>query len=387
MDTTPPSSSPRVTSLEVAVVETSQKRQWTAYCLIYVVWLVVLGAGTGAFADFHAWLNSWAKWDAQWYERIWNEGYPRADPRTLVFPPGYSLLVGGVTTFLHLDFHLTAMVLNITSYFAALLLAVDLFAKALKVSPIWVFSVALSSPAGYFIFAAYSDAVFSLVLWATLYLALLYPRRRIARVGEISLLLLAPWIRLGGYALISWILLKRWTALAVCVSLVGWLVLNAMIGGQAFYFLHAQELFRMPEGNFMDGLRSTFSGLRPAYVPGRPWDWTAYLQFHLLPACYFVGLLLTAIWLCYRRQPLIGITVLSILFMSHNQSFWRSAVRYDLPISCCLGLPILAFLRNKRPLKPIVSAGLWGTVIVVSAAQFMLQIYFANLFKSGRWAF
>ncbi len=370
-----------------AGLETSQKSQLRAYVLIYVLWLVVLGAGTGAFNDFHAWLISWSKWDAQWYERIWDEGYSRIDPRALVFPPGYSLLVGAVATFFHWDFHLTAMGVNITSYFAAMVLAVDLFAKVLKVSPIVAFPVALSSPAAYFILAAYSDAVFCLVLWAPLYLALLYPRSRIARLGEISFLLVAPWIRLAGYAFISWILLKRWTALAVCASLLGWLVLNAMIGGQAFYFLQAQELFRMPEGNFMDGLRSTFSGLLPAYVTGRPWDGTAYLQFHLLPACYFVGLLLTAIWLCYRRQPLIGITVLSILFMSHNQSFWRSAVRYDLPISCCLSLPMLVFLRNKRPQKPIVSAGLWGIVIVVSAAQFMLQIYFANLFKNGRWAF
>ncbi len=384
MDANPFVSSQRAGSLER--VRASWRSRLMVYGLIYVLWLVVLCAGTGGFANFHIWLTSWSKWDAQWYERIWNEGYRRGDPRALVFPPGYSVLVGALATFLHLDFHLMAMVVNVISYFAAMVLAVDLFAKFLRVSPAPAFALALSSPAAYFVFAAYSDAVFCFILWAALYLALICPLGRVARVTEFCLLLVAPWIRLTGYAFSSWMLLKRWTALAVCASLLGWLVLNFVIAGHPLYFLQAQKLFIMPEGNFVDGFRSTFSGLLPVYFPGLPGDWAAYFQFHLLPAIYLLGLAFAGIWLCYQRCWLIGITVLSILFVSHNQSFWRSAVRYDLAIFCCLSLPLLVVVHDNRP-KLVLRVSLWAVAIVVGVAQIVLQIYFANLFKSGRWAF
>jgi hypothetical protein len=363
------------------------KRQLFVLASIYLVWLVSLCAATQGFSGFHTWLTSWTTWDALWYARIWDEGYPRVDPRALVFPPGYSMLIGFLARGLHLDFHVMAMVVNLTSYFGAMVLAVDLFKNVLGVSPVPAFTLALSFPAAYFIFPSYSDAVFCLILWAAIYLAVLYKGDRLARAGEVFLLLLAPWIRLTGYALICWLALGRWTAVAVGVSLLGWLALNFVVAGQPTYFLHAQQLFHMPKGNLIEGLRITFSKLYPVYLPGLAGDWTGYLQFHLLPAVYLVALALVGLWFWDRGQRLIGMTIWAILILSHNQSFWRSAVRYDLPVACCLSVPILVALHEKAAGARLVRISLWLVLAAMTVAQLALQVYFANLFRSGHWAF
>ncbi len=354
------------------------KRRLFFYLLTYVGWLTALALATGIMDEgFAAWADAWIKWDAHWYARIWQEGYPKADPRTLVFPPGYPALIGSISTLTGLSFHAAALAVNVLAYFAFAVLAAELMAFLWRVPGIAVFVFSLSAPAAYFVFAAYSDTVFALWMWLLLCVALGFPRStRAAYLTEAALLLCAPWLRLTGYALAAWLVLKRWTALAVLLSLAGWLALNFVLGGEPLYFLHAQKLFLMPEGNILDGVKHTFAGLMNP--PGT--DWMSYLQFHLLPALYFAAFIAIGVWACLKKQPLIGVTVLAILVFSHNQSFWRSAVRYDLPLFPVLCVPLLMIRGRGR----LIAHGVFAAIVL---AQLVLQMRFAAIFKAGGWAF
>jgi len=361
------------------------KSRLGAYALIYVFWLLTLWLVTGSSNASLDWFASWRQWDASWYERIWNEGYLRHDPRALVFPPGYSILIGSLSSVLFGNFHVVAMVVNVFSFYFAMVLAAELIAVRLNVSGFLVFLFSLSSPAAYFVFTAYSDSVFSLLFWGALYLALVCPDVWRVRIALGAILFLLPWLRLTGYALGSWLVLKRWPAAMVLVSLIGWLALNRLIGGHATYFFDAQRLFAMPPGNILDGIAYTFSGLFPIQLPGLGDSWVSYWQFHLLPSAYLIAFIGTGAWLMSRREWLLAITLLSVLLMSHNQSFWRSVVRYNLPLMPLLSVGMikwcgLPMMRGYRYILYILIGGAIGV-------QFTLQIYFATLFRAGHWAF
>jgi hypothetical protein len=352
------------------------------YILAYAGWLVAFWALTGGPSAGSEWLSTWIRWDAFWYEKVWTEGYPQSDPRAIVFPPGYSLLIGITSRVSFTGFHLTALVVNAIAYFTALVLAAEVMTARRKTPPMQVFLFALSSPASYFVFTAYSDSVFMWLLWTAVYAALLLPDRRVARTAEAAVLLLLPWVRLTGYALVSWVVLGRRSAAMILLSLIGWLGLNWYITGRPDYFLEAQKLFEMPSGHILDGITYTFSGLLPDRMPETTDSWTAYSQFHLLPALYFCALSAAGLWLMIKREWLLALALFAILVMSHNQSFWRSVVRYDLPLMPMLGAAMLALLAR----MPFSWAGRLVLILIV-VAQFMLQIYFATLFQKNLWAF
>jgi hypothetical protein len=352
------------------------------YLSIYLAWLILLFISTGGLNDFSAWLTSWSKWDAQWYQQIWQQGYPQDDPRTLVFPPGYPILVGVLSNPLRLDFAKTALIVNVFSFFISCVLAAELLGPLISVPALAIFCLTLTSPMAYFVFASYSDSVFNLIFWGVLTLAIRKPSSLKSRCLEVVLLFSAPWIRLTGYAFASWLLLRKWSALVVFVSLAGWLSLNFLITGHAFYFLDSQQLFIMRSGHFLDGLGVAVQGLFfPSHISGLVVGSTDYFQFYFLPVLYLIGLTTTSLWLLYRKQWLMGISILAILFISHNQSFWRSAVRYDWPLLPFLytGVLRLSFFRSA------VFAGI--LLATLALLNLFMQIYFANLFKAGFWAF
>jgi hypothetical protein len=357
------------------------RRRFAPYLILYFVWLLALWALPQGPAESFAWFDNWIKWDAHWYEKIWSIGYKGENIISLVFPPAYAYTVGIFSKISFLNFHHAAIAVNVIAFFFGIRFASEVLARRLRVNPLLIFLFGLSSPASYFVLSAYSDSVFLLILWAAVYTALFINGRR-GLVIESVLLLIAPWFRLTGYALFSWILLRRWSALSILVSLAGWFLLNDYLTGEWNYFLETQKKFVMPEGDFIEGARLAFSGLLPLKLDQPAEVLNPYLQFNLLPTIYFVSLIVTGFYLAVRKEWLLSLTLFSILAISHNQSFWRSVVRYDLPLAPILGGVILLEYERIRP--RFIGNLLFGFIIGV---QFFLQIYFAQLFKAGQWAF
>ena len=86
------------------------------------------------------------------------------------------------------------------------------------------------------------------------------------------------------------------------------------------------------------------------------------------------------IWYIVRQHWLIALTMTGMLAVSYNQAFWRSCVRYDLLLMPFFYAALLADNDNWNVWRPrlIVTGGI---------VQFGLQIYFAQAFMKGDWAF
>jgi hypothetical protein len=369
--------------------------RFVAYLSLFLLWVWLIFFATRG-AGGQGWLAGWQRWDARWYEQIWRGGYPANDPRTLVFPPGYPFAIGGLSKLFSLAFFTTAVIFNLAVFFAAAVLISEWLSRKFSFSPYLLFVFVISAPTAYFAFTAYSDILFMLLLWLLFWLALAGPgvpgdrgedlgkdrkhRYQIA-IAECFLLFVLPWIRLTGYALASWLVARRIVALAVLASLVLWLAFNRAIAGSAFYFLHAQELFAMPRGNFFQGLADGLEHLVSDAGGGQIMSW---LEFGFLPLFYLVVLTAAAIWLAKRGEGLLALSAFSILVLSYNQGFWRSAVRYDLPLTPLLCLPLLVTAKSASRIVSNMSRAAFYTLIL---AQFSLQIYFARIFHTGGWAF
>jgi hypothetical protein len=371
--------------------------RFVAYLSIFLLWVLLIFFATRGVRG-QGWLAGWQQWDAHWYEQIWREGYPAADPRTLVFPPGYPLAIGVLSKLFSLSFFTTAVILNLAAFGGTAVLISEWLSQKFLVSPYLLFVFVISAPAAYFAFTAYSDILFMLLLWVLLWLVALasgvradggYGGDRGDRrhrgyklaIAECCLLFVLPWIRLTGYALASWLLAKRMAALAVLGSLALWLAFNRAIAGSAFYFLHAQELFAMPRGNFFQGLADSLTHVASDLSAGRFLSW---VEFGFLPLFYLVVLTATTIWLAKKREGLLVLSALSILVLSYNQGFWRSVVRYDLPLTPLLCLPLLVTAKSASLTVSYMSQAAFYALIL---GQFSLQIYFARIFHAGGWAF
>ncbi len=354
------------------------------YGSIYLLWILLIFFATKqSSGPDESWLSGWQRWDAGWYEQIWSEGYPEADPRSLVFPPGYPFAVGALSRLFSGSFLATAVVLNLAAFFCSAILISEWLSRKFYISAYFLFLFVLSAPAAYFAFTAYSDLLFMLLLWILLWVAFMAPQRRGYKIliAQSSLLFVLPWIRLTGYALVSWLLARRAVALAVLASLALWLGFNRMIAGNALYFLHAQELFAMPQGNFFQGLADSLRHLASDWQVRPATNW---LEFGFLPLFYLGALTAAAIWLAKRREGLLALSVLAILVLSYNQGLWRSAVRYDLPLTPVLGLPLLVTAECGPRRASYFSRAAFCAITI---GQFSLQIYFARIFHAGGWAF
>lgn len=271
--------------------------------------------------------------------------------------------------------------MNLALFFCTAVLISEWLSRRFAVSGSLLFVFVLSAPASYFAFTAYSDVLFTLLLWVLLWLALAEddPGGYKSVIAQSLLLLVLPWIRLTGYALASWLFARRIVSLAVLASLALWLGFNRMIAGSAFYFLRAQTLFAMPQGNFLQGLADSLIHVGSGWSRGTSW-----LEFGFLPLFYLCALAAAGVWLAKRREGLLALSVLSILLFSYNQGFWRSVVRYDLPFVPVLCLPLLVTAKSGTGMASYVSRAAFCALII---GQLSLQIYFARLFHAGGWAF
>ena len=135
----------------------------------------------------------------------------------------------------------------------------------------------------------------------------------------------------------------------------------------------------MPKGNFFEGLAYSLIHVGSDWSRGTSW-----LEFGFLPLLYLCALMAAAVWLAKRREGLLALSVLSILLVSYNQGFWRSVVRYDLPLVPVLCLPLLVRGKSETGMDSYVSRAAFYALIL---GQFWLQVYFARVFHTGGGGF
>jgi hypothetical protein len=337
------------------------------------------------------WLDSWIQWDSRWYEFTWENGYPEEDPRNLVFPPGYSVIVGTLSVILRLPFHRAGLLINCICFLATAVVFCRFCARRFDLPVAALLPCFLSSPPSYFCFPAYSDALFNALAWVLIGLASLETgnltgaRRWIVLTARPALAFVLPWFRLTGFALLAWVILRKWYVLSILASLALWLLLNRAIAGDFLYFLEAQELFIMKPGGFFTGLAGSVDRAFAGPDQASPDAWRMWLANDVLPIIYLVALIAVAVWLLRRKHGLLAVTTLSVLAMSYNQIYWRSVVRYDWLLMPLLFLPLLDWaFRAKAKTTRILA---WLGVATLGLVQFVLQIWYARTFLAGHWAF
>lgn len=146
----------------------------------------------------------------------------------------------------------------------------------------------------------------------------------------------------------------------------------------------------MPEGGPLTGLSHALSGLQHWPQGDGYSDWT---RMHLLPIGILILTGVLVAWLAARREWVLLQTLLAIVLISHSQAFWRSVVRYDMPIWPFLAAPLLSVLQTigekdrvtnlDRSLRWAVSA----TLLILGVAGLVLQGSYAHLFVRGGWTF
>lgn len=368
-----------------AQFQASFEKRLAFYFFTFALWVAWVAWTTGVRDGFPTWVNQWHRWDAEWYWRIWNDGYT-FDPTTLAFPPGYSWLVGYLNRFTGLAFDLVAMLVGLISYFFAGVTIVEFTFRRWRTSRAAMWFGHLACPVGYFAFAPYSDAFFLLIFWSLLPLAV-RPFAELSRLEKLLawlLSLLAPVVRLPAFAIAVWILFKRWYALAVIPPLLFLLFVSWSATGNALYFLGAQQSFLMPSGWFFSGLKYHVLEL---FNPPRWWEWqNAYfwLQITLLPLLSLGVFLMVVVWLLRRREFLLATTVFVMLVFSRNQAYWRSVFRYDMQLMPLIGVSILSFGTDR--------VGVWkwlsrGVFVILLLMGFALQWLFAERMHNGAWTF
>jgi hypothetical protein len=222
--------------------------------------------------------------------------------------------------------------------------------------------------------------MFAALMWYVIASELSAPQSRVKRYASSLLIVAAPWIRLTGYFFLAWLILKKWKYSLVLFSLGCWLLLNTYIAGDPLYFLKAQQLFLMSEGGIIKGFTAS---LKAVAGIGQQKISMLWIQCYLLPLGYFLVLIATGIWLSIKRQWLLAIALFAVLLMSHNQSFWRSAVRYDLSLIPMIAVPLLVWAGSHRTMKRLSLAAFIGMI----GFQFYCQYRFHLIFHAGGWAF
>jgi len=369
-----------------------QKNNLPFYITTLTLWLLFILLQTLPDSNPQQWLSKWSVWDAHWYKKIWEVGYQN-DPKALVFPPGYSLLVGSLAALTSLPFGTSAFLINIIALTYATITLTETLGTRFQINKKEFFLFTLSVPPLYYSMMPYTDTLFFALFAAALKIGIKNPET-LTRKEEIlagSLLFLAPFVRLTGYALTSWVFLKRRYAMTPIIALACWLGLNFFVTGDPLAFLGYQKEFYMPPGGFLTGfsasLHSLLQGMPPASDPGGRSLW---LSAYALPAIAVLLLGATALWLALRKEWLLCLTILSLILLTHNQAFWRSGLRYNLPILPFIALPLLATassqIRLPNPNKTLILILKIGFYALLTT-NFLLQSRFTQAAYAGGWTF
>ena len=386
--------------------------------IVHMLWVALVFAfSDGWNLPFLTWLEGFYQWDARWYGTIANDGHGFL-AQTYVFPPFYGWCLGRLTDALHFilnlfganlnwpeALYLTAFLFGIAMFTFANTLFVFFSEKRWNLARPRLWAIAISNPVGYFALTAYSDMFFfAIFLVAMLFVLWTSPRREAwklpllsarnhlaIRASLTSLLFVAPWIRLTGFAFAAWALLKRREVAATFISLAAFLTYYWIRTDDPLFFLLAQQVFQMPEGGFLEGL-STSLGIVGHLLRGdipETTDVRLYtLNFGVLPIFCLGTSLGFAAWLAKKREFEWALVVLAMTAVSHNQAFWRSTVRYTLPFFPMFYWMLLA----KTPRTTALSSRLKGLALqaglgIAIGLSLMLQLFYVRLFRVGGWAF
>ncbi len=383
--------------------------------IAHLSWLVFIFICTDGFAvSFASWLERFNQWDVRWYSSIAMDGHGLL-PQTYAFPPLHAWILGRVTYAIFdgaraLGFELTwmrvfypvSLVLGLTYFALANTVFVVLAERRWKIRRWRLWLIAVANPVGYFALTAYSDALFFLIAALALLLATWTSERRdqwqlpelskrhltYAKIGLTGLLFAAPWIRLTGFAFALWIILKRREVIATFLSLVTYLTYMGLRTGDPLFFINVQQAFDMPNGTVVTGfllsldiLKTFFSG--EAYQGG---DFLVYaMNFGFFAMVVFLLSIALVRWLSKRHEYCWALAVLAITIVSHNQAFWRSTVRYALPLYPMFFWMLIASSETPRTrLREQIGTTLAAIAVGLSLA---IQVYYCRLFRMGEWAF
>jgi hypothetical protein len=361
------------------------KQRLLIYFALYAFWLCVLVFITGGLAlDTQEWFSSLQGWDVHWYNEIIDKGYSHSQFTSLAFPPGFPYAILVLSKIFSLSFEVTAVLLNILLYFVALVLMVELLSRLYDIrSRATLFLLALSNPTGYFVLIAYSDILFMAMYWGILFLAVLYPYSRRSLIMQAVLLVCIPWVRIAGYSLFGLLVFQRYIVTVLVIPAVLWLYFNHHLTGDMLYFFKVQQRFLMPEGWLADGFIEScrvmlnvpwHSSLRKAMT---------FLSLGFLPIAYFIALSIAAIWFWRSGQPLIAISMITLIFISHSMPFWRSTLRYDMIINPCLFVPLFCLAQRGGG----YAQGIWISTGGLAMFQLIMQWIHVTQFRIGEWGF
>ena len=383
------------------------------------------------------------QWDAVWHLSIALDGYG-LNPKTFAFPPGFGWLLRAVTdvelqvrmlingqTYQELlrsgevDLRILSLrwaaILNTTFFFVGNTLGTRLISARFSLSLGRVLAAFLANPFAYFTMLAYADPLYHMLFWMilTLWCATSeraeswgfrpveklrrWPKALMRSTLALSLFML-PWVRLNAYALVgiaigaknlnrsasepsdstSWAKFRfgiRWEAFALVASALCFLAYNWWKTDRPFFFLFAQRVYGMPEGNFLNGLGRATS-IFVEGLSGDAWIGTELLlhwfSFGVLPLLFLVGLLILSLQLWRHREFALSAIVVFHILITHNQAIWRSTPRYALP------LVALALLL---PLLPIQSVGRRTLFALGLGLGWAMQVSYYATLRAGGWGF
>lgn len=395
--------------------------------LVHFAWLLFVFVFTNGFSvSSTAWLEAFNQWDARWYSSIAMDGHGFL-PQTYAFPPFYGWILGRITYAIFDSlrffgreikwitiFYYVAFFAGFVSFATANSIFVWLSEKRWGISRNRLWLIAIANPVGYFAFTGYTDAFFFLLTALSLMLVTWTSERRefwrlpelqgrfkIAAHSALSLLLFAaPWVRLTGFAFVVWAPFKRKEVVATVAAVVAYLVYMKIQTTDALFFVHIQKVFEMPDGGVYAGLVTSLEILASffnghAYAGG---DFLLYsINFGFLPIVVLVLSVTLIVWLVKREEKVWAALILAITLVSHNQAFWRSTVRYAMPIYPMLfwmmlrqehGRELLRQKQSQESRKTRFSQHVrLAAFAVMLGLSLAFQIFYCRLFRSGGWAF
>lgn len=405
-------------------------------CAFIFVWWILIFSFTNGFQEtfgassvdtnffsssasgFFNWLFRFHQWDARWYYSIALNGHGHY-PQSFVFPPGWGWLLGSLATVVSATqlmnwdqaFCLSALLIGVSSFALGNYILVELAHQRFGISQNRAWFGALANPVGYFALTSYSDAFFFFISTLVLRLALKTSDRKDLwkldkkitrhlqdRLALASLIFIAPWIRLTGFAFGVWVFLKRRVSLSLVVSGALFLFYYWLKTDRPFYFLMAQEAFGMPEGYFLTGLTTCLKKVLDGFVrlpeiAAEPSEllrgefYLRFLSYGLLPLLVFASSAAVAIQWARHREFLISSFLVATILITHNQGLWRSTPRYMFIVYPMIHILILASESAASRALPRGTSRLRLTSMILACLMFCAQVLYARQFQSGGWAF